>query len=982
MCLEYSNGGSCYQSIELLQKRISILEQENARLRALLVKHGILEDEELGESERGSGVEMLFPEITAWHARVFYSYFKGRKDVYAKRNVTREGKGVYYPVCDNFWVQGMCPRRDGAKIRCMDCSCRQWTPLNQRVLMRHLQGVADDGRDVVGIYPLLENECCHFLVFDFDNHDEESEIDWRSEVDTLRQLCFQLGVPVLVERSRSGNGAHVWLFFEEEIPSIEARRFGSCLLTKGAEMVNQKSFLAYDRMLPAQDKLPEGGLGNLIALPLQGGALKSGNGAFVDSCWQPYANQWAILQQTGRVSLEFVREKIQDWGGAGEIGIVSRIANLEAEQPWKKQEQILHNSDVDGMLKLVDSCMLYVRCDNLKPRICNMLRRCASFSNPMYFRNRSMGLSVKGIARIIPCYMEDDVYIGIPRGKRDYVLDLLRDCGIPVNYEDIRNSGRHINVSFTAQLYPEQQQAADAMLKHDIGILQAATAFGKTAVGAYLVAERSVNTLILVHNREILKNWVEDLQRFLKIDEPLPEYTTPSGQKRHRKGHIGRLYAAHNSVGGIIDVAMVTSLGNDDEINPLVREYGMVIMDECHHGAAYQANCVLNHINAKFVYGLTATPKRDDGMEQKVLMTFGPVRYRYTARQRAESQNVQHFVYPRFTRFCTLSADEKIQSLYQRIISDSVRNELIINDVLSTVADGRTPLVLTKFKSHAQYILKALTDKVPHVFLLQGGRKNKERDDVRRRLLATPPDEPVVVVAIGQYIGEGFNYPRLDTLMLAVPISWEGNVEQYAGRLHRTYASKKDVVIYDYVDIRERVFDRMYSKRLRTYKRMGYSLYIPGALFESTNDSGSFYDGSSYELPLERDILNAGGEIIVSSPYLSRKSVQWVLDLISSRAEKVLQLTILTQPPDVFPAREQEVRFLLDLLQGSGVKVLSLKELHERFVIIDNHIVWYGNANFLSQRKDGDNVLRMDNAEAAADILCVIKNKIQQVVAG
>ncbi|MBQ2380748.1 MAG: DEAD/DEAH box helicase family protein [Akkermansia sp.] len=592
-----------------------------------------------------------------------------------------------------------------------------------------------------------------------------------------------------------------------------------------------------------------------------------------------------------------------------------------------------------------------------------------------------MGLSVKGISRIIPCYSEDEVYIGLPRGKRDYVLDLLRDHGIAVDYEDIRNSGRLIDVEFTAQLYPEQQQAADAMLKHDIGILQAATAFGKTAVGAYLIAARKVNTLILLHNREILKNWVEDLHRFLKLDEALPEYTTPLGRKRNRKGHIGRLFAAHNSVGGIIDVAMITSLGNDDEINPLVRQYGMVIMDECHHGAAYQANCVLNCINAKYVYGLTATPKRDDGMEQKVLMAFGPVRYRYTARQRAESQNVQHFVYPRFTRFCSLSENEKIQTLYQRVISDSVRNDLIIQDVLSAVSDGRTPLVLTKFKSHAQHILDALKGKVPHVFLLQGGRKNKERDEVRRCLLSTPPDEPVVVVAIGQYIGEGFNFPRLDTLMLTVPIAWEGNVEQYAGRLHRTYADKKDVVIYDYVDIRERVFDRMYGKRLRIYKRMGYSVYSPGVLFESMSNNRSFYAGETYELPLERDILNATEEIVISSTILNSKGVQWLLDVLSARADKALSVTILTLDAAAFPEREEALRRLMGLLHASGVKVLSLKELHERFVIIDNHIVWYGNANFLSQRKDGDNVLRMDNAEAAADILCAIKNKIQQVVA-
>lgn len=957
-----------------LQRLMEQLREENARLKSLLVQHGIEY-----EPEAAAGAlqqEMIFPEITAAHARVFYSYFKGRKDVYARRNVTREGKGVYYPVCDNFWVPEKCPRRDGRKMRCMECPQRQWTPLNQRVLMRHLQGRAEDGRDVVGVYPLLEDETCHFLVFDFDNHDGDAEIDWRGEVDTLRRLCAELGVEALVERSRSGNGAHVWIFFEEAISAREARRFGACLLTRGAELVNQKSFLAYDRMLPSQEQMPEGGLGNLIALPLQGMALRGGNSAFVDENWRAYPDQWARLQQIGRLSPDFVRAGIHAWGVAGELGSVSHVESIEAAQPWKKREFVLHREDVEGAIKLVDSCMLYVRTDNLRPRLCNTLRRLASFRNPLFFRNRAMGLSVKGISRIIPCFDEDEAYIGIPRGKREQVLELCRDADIPVLCEDLRNSGRVISVEFTAQLYPEQQRAAEAMLQHDIGILQAATAFGKTAVGAYLIAARKVNTLVLVHNREILKNWVEDLQKFLCLNEAMPEFTTPGGRTRKRKSHIGRLFAAHCSVGGLIDVAMVTSLGAAEDISPLVREYGMVIMDECHHGAAYQANTVLNRVNARYVYGLTATPKRDDGMEQKVLMAFGPIRYRFTARQRAESQNVHHAVYPRFTRFCAVGEDRSIQELYRQVVGDAVRNELIIKDVLTAVASGRTPLVLTKFKAHAEALLGALTGKVQHLFLLQGGRNTKEREEVRSRLLAVPPREPVAVVAIGQYIGEGFNYPRLDTLMLAAPIAWEGNVEQYAGRLHRDYEGKREVIIYDYVDIRVRVFDRMYAKRLRTYKRIGYSLYKPRPLFEAVEVGGCFYESAAFEYPLEKDILEAQEEIVVSSTALNRKGVKWFLELLDERVDKPLRVSVLTLEPSVFPERAEEVQRLLSLLRNSGVGVQTFAEHHEHFVILDRRIVWYGNANFLSLRKDSDNVLRMENADAAADILCAVADRM------
>lgn len=954
--------------------RIRELDAEIKRLRAILKAHGI--------SERGEEKDALFspspmirmPMITAQHARVLYSFFRGRKDVFSRRNVNKDGRGVYYPVCENFWVQGKCPRRDGEKVRCMDCPNRQWIPLSQRVLMRHLKGADEDGRDVVGIYPMLEDETCCFLVFDFDCHDEEIHFDWRAEVSALRAICEHEGVDALVERSRSGKGAHVWLFFAEPISASDARRFGSCLLTKGAESVNQKTFISYDRMLPAQDHMPEGGLGNLIALPLQGRALRAGNSAFVDAQWVAYEDQWAHLQKVKKIPASFVRDMIRQWGAHGDTGVLSLIADDEATSPWKLHEFILHAEDVEGELILVDSCRLYVRSDNLKARLCNTLRRLASFRNPVYFRNRAMGLSVKGVSRIIPCFSEDEAYIGLPRGKREQLLQLAEQAGIVVRYEDIRNAGRTLSVEFTATLYPEQQKAADAMLQYDMGILQAATAFGKTAVGSYLIAARKVNTLVLVHNREIMKNWVDDLTRFLEFTEPLPEYTTPTGRIRKRKSHIGRLFSAHDSVGGLVDVAMLPSLGCEDAIKNIVRQYGMVIMDECHHVAAYQAEQVLNAVTAKYVYGLTATPKRDDGMDQKLLMLFGAIRYKFTARQRAEMQGIRHLLYPRFTQFTCLSESSKIHDIYQMLIEDEMRNQLIVNDVTACLAEKRTPLVITKFKRHAEYFVQQLHDKAQHVFLLQGGRNTKEREALRAAMLAVPPRESVVLVAIGQYIGEGFNYPRLDTLMLATPISWAGNVEQYAGRLHRDYAGKQEVVIYDYVDMRVRVLDRMYAKRLKAYKKIGYSVYQLGSLFEATADS-SFYEGTQYEPVLEKDLLSASEEIIISSPMLNKTGAGWLCSIAPQIVAQGVNIIVLTLPPELFTERATELSLIIANLKSQGIEVRACEALHEHFAVIDRTFVWYGNANFLSLRKAEDNVIRIKNSCVAADILCAIADE-------
>ena len=951
--------------INLLHNRIHQLELEVQSLRKLLK----LQDRECEIVVRDLP---FLPVITAWHAKVLYSYFRGRKDVFSKRNVNKEGKGVYYPVCENFWVAGKCPRRVGEKVRCMDCRHRKWVPLSQRVLMRHLKGESEDGRDVVGIYPLLENGNCCFLVFDFDHHDELSTCDWRAEVEALRKVCNILGVDALVERSRSGEGAHVWIFFEEEISAVEARLFGSCLLTRGAELVNQKSFLSYDRMLPAQDTLPPGGLGNLIALPLQGRALLQENSAFVDEEWRAYPDQWGQLQKTRRLSSDYVSAKIKEWSIGGKEGILSCLSSDEIERPWKNDGFTIRREDIDGMLHIVESSMLYIRVDNLKPRLCNTLRRIASFSNPLYYRNRAMGLSVRGVSRIIPCYLENEPYICIPRGKKEQLLDLIHQGRIPLRYEDVRNAGTFLNVTFKAELYQEQQKAADTMLQHDIGILQAATAFGKTAVGAYLIAARKVNTLVLVHNREIMKNWLDDLSQFLKIEEPLPEYKNRSGKIRKRKNHIGCLYSAHDSIGGLIDVAMISSLGTIDDIKPLIKEYGLVIMDECHHAAAFQAEQVLREVNAKYVYGLTATPKRDDGMEQKILMAFGPIRYRFTAKQRAEMQNVRHLIYPRFTRFCILDDNLKIQEVYRKLISDEVRNALIIQDVVDCIAQKHTPLLLTKFKAHADYLYRALKGHAQHVFLLKGGRNSKERTEIRQALLNVPVNESVAVVAIGQYIGEGFNYPRLDTLLLTTPISWEGNVEQYAGRLHRDYDGKQEVIIYDYVDVCIKMLDSMYSKRLKTYRRIGYSLYMPGPLFGDESEDSGFYSAAAYEYPMENDIMAAKNEIIISSPVLNKKGVAWLLSFISGVLHRGVRVCVLTIPSQAFPERATQLELLHSHLKASGISVMCSHRYCGHFTIIDRSIVWYGNANCLSMRKDDDHMLRMCNSVVAADLMSVV----------
>ena len=639
-----------------------------------------------------------------------------------------------------------------------------------------------------------------------------------------------------------------------------------------------RSFKYYDRMLPAQDHLPintktgKPGLGNLVALPLQGQALKHGNSAFVDENWNAYPNQWDYLREIKKISTETVEKKIQEWSLSGILGVLNNdfnmdtvdtdsIADEKETKPWKKGKIAFRKEDVSATVEIVIADKVYISTKSMKPRMQNALRRMAAFSNPDFYKKSAMGLSTKGIPRIIFCGYDEDGYICIPRALLESIVDRFQEADIPITLTDHRTVGNALDVTFNGTLYDEQMRAAKAILEYDNGILAATTSFGKTVVGAYMIAERKTNTLILVHNTEIQKNWIDDLNKFLDINAELPEYKTKTGRVKKRKNIIGKLHAGHNSMTGIIDVAIFSSLGKGDEINPKLAQYGMVIMDECHHGAAQTVEDIVGSAKAKYVYGLTATPKREDGLEKKVFMQFGPIRFRYTAKERAEKQGIDHFVYPRFTRLVSAS-NLKVTEANRAVIECESRNEQIISDVVNCIQNGRTPLVLTKYKEHAELLYQRLQGKADHVYLLQGGGSRKAKDKMRIQMRAVPDAESIVLVAIDKYIGEGFNFPRLDTMMLTMPAAAEGNIEQFAGRLHRDYDTKTEVIIYDYVDSHIRVLEKMYHKRLRTYKKIGYE--ICNNIIVEKQNANTIFDIDSYEKVYEKDLLEANKEIIKS----------------------------------------------------------------------------------------------------------------------
>ncbi|MCQ2499613.1 MAG: DEAD/DEAH box helicase family protein [Lachnospiraceae bacterium] len=942
--------------------------------------------------EDDQGARIIPVNITKNHVDYFYYLFKGRSDVYSMRYGKankKTGKHGYYTQCSNIWKYGICPKKNDYQYSCSQCPNQVYKGLTGQALYEHLVGAKEDASDVIGIYPMLPDETINFLVFDFDCHDEavngdddaNPDLEWMGEVNAFRKICEMNDVPILVERSRSGKGAHIWMFFEKPILAATARKFGAALLTKGAESVNMRSFKYYDRMLPAQDHIPlnqktgKPGLGNLVALPLQGQALKNGNSAFIDENWNAYHHQWECLIAVTKIKTEYVEEKIKLWSSEGVLGTLCTEFDVsdtdatatEKSKPWDKNKSILHKEDVSCTVEIVVDDKVYICKKNMKPRMQNTFRRMAAFSNPDFYKKAGMGLNVRNISRIISCGYDDGDYICLPRALKDSIIDTLNTSGILYTLTDKRCEGASLDVTFKGELYEEQMRGAEAILSNENGVLAATTSFGKTVVGAYMIAERKVNTLILVHNTEIQKNWIEDLEKFLDIKAELPEYQTKTGRIKKRKSLIGKVYAGHNSLTGIIDVAIFSSLGKGDDINPIVENYGMVIMDECHHGAAQTVEDVVGAAKAKYVYGLTATPKREDGLEKKVFMQFGPIRFRYTAKERALKQGIDHFVYPRFTRLVS-STDLKVTEANRAVIESEQRNDQIILDVEECLCNGRTPLVLTKYKEHAQLLYKRLEEKADHVYLLQGGGSRKEKDEIRSQMRLVPETESVVLVAIDKYIGEGFNFPRLDTMMLTMPAAAEGNIEQFAGRLHRDYETKQDVIIYDYVDSHIRVLEKMYHKRLRTYKKIGYEICSNVTIEKQVTNS--IFDIDSYESVYEKDLLEANNEIVISSPGLNQSKVTSFIRLIRRKQEDGIKLTIVTLDSEGYPEEKiEDTKLLIQMLKDNAINVCEKEHMHEHFAVIDKQIVWYGSMNLLSRAKADDNLIRVESKDAALELM-------------
>ena len=744
---------------------------------------------------------------------LFLSLFRGRSDVFPRRFQNRKTqKSGYTPVCRNEWVRNVCQK---PKIKCVNCKHKQFVPVSEDVIVWHLQGFDNAGNEfVMGMYPMLLDETCYFLVVDFDKS------NWAKDAVAFLKTCHSLSLPAVLERSRSGNGGHVWLFFEEAVSAALARKLGAHILTETMESNPELGLDSYDRFFPNQDTLPKGGFGNLIALPLQKTARYQKNSVFIDEHLQPYDDQWAYLAGIKKITSSEIESVVSQAESKGRIiGVKINIDEEENRTPWRPNIQYPAIEFAEE-IHLVVSNEIFIAKEPLPKSLLNRLIRIAAFQNPEFYKAQAMRLPVYDKPRIIGCARDYSHHIGLPRGCHDEIIDLLKDLKIKHTKQIELNEGQPIEVQFNGELKPEQQMAVDTLIQTEIGVLSATTAFGKTVVAAWLIAKRAVNTLIIVHTKQLQDQWRQRIEQFLGI---------PAKK-------IGGYGGGRKKVHGIVDVALIQSLVKHKDVTTFLGQYGHVIVDECHHIPSISFDEIVRQVKAKYVTGLSATLVRKDGHHPITTMRCGPVRYVVSAKEQAISRPFEHYVFVRPTSFIPFnesSDDQRIQfqHLYDQMIQDENRNDLICSDIVDAVKKGRVPLVLTERNEHLDLLNEKLSPQIKNIIILRGGMGSKAIKSAISQLTLIPENEERLILATGKFVGEGFDDARLDTLFLTLPVSWKGTIAQYVGRLNRLHESKREVQVYDYADLSVAMLEKMFQRRCKAYESVGYKILRPASAY-------------------------------------------------------------------------------------------------------------------------------------------------------
>jgi superfamily II DNA or RNA helicase len=706
--------------------------------------------------------------------KLFRALFRGREDVYAVFwSNERTGKKGYSPACEDPWSS----RKEKPK---------KYLPLTDEVILSHLSG-----ERTIGVYPLLKDDSCWFLACDFDKE------GWALDALAFLNICKDYRVPAYLERSRSGNGGHVWTFFSAPVSATSARQLGIRLLKETMVIRAEMDLASYDRFFPSQDFLPRAGFGNLIALPLQKKCRALGNTEFLnldDPELRPWPDQWSFLSQIKRLGPSQVEALL------GKIPPVS----VGPSNPVTLSPSIRQRYPAPKQIRSALGAALSVEKSGIPPWLLAQMKQLALLHNPQFYEREKLRLSTWRIPRFIRCYEEDASHIHLPRGTVEELREIAAEAGTEFSLTDQRPVLEKLSLKFVGSLTPEQMNAVRAVLSDEMGVLIAPPGAGKTVMGCYAVAERNVPTLILAHRKPILDQWRTQLGALLGLSPRL----------------VGQVGGGRNRQTGVIDLGMMQSLKRFDDLEAFFSKYGFIIVDECHHLPAFTFEACVKRAPVRYILGLTATPYRRDGLQEIIILQCGSIRHTMAPIENSFSRTL----FVRETPFTFLEDQEPpIQEIFRCLVRDDERNEMIRTDVCQALTQGRRCLILSHWKEHCELLADGLRERGKSPQVLSGTLGKKTRSAMLRSLQDTSSDKELLIIATGQYLGEGFDCPQVDTLFLAFPLSFKGKLIQYVGRALRSHEDKSSVRVYDYVDTRVPILRKMYAKREKTYRSLRFA---------------------------------------------------------------------------------------------------------------------------------------------------------------
>lgn len=854
--------------------------------------------------------------------RLYMEYFAGRTDVLAQK--WSNGKG-YSPALRN-WYAFYQTRNNPENQQQLT---KQYLPYTKKVVYDQIS--SSDAYHRYGIYPLLPNDCTKLLAFDLDKH--TSTLDPDQATKSIVDTCSKYHLDCLPEISSSGNSFHVWIFFAEPIKAKLARQLGKLLLMSAMMDGEGVDLSCFDRLIPAQDHLPKKGFGNLIALPLKWSDVKDGKSIFTDRNLQPTDPDQLFdqLEKTKKYSgVEIENSVNQIIADLGLMPGVNQAFDLSQFQSFPKE--------VTGYI----GGQLFIRRSNLTRKEQLALLGLATFQNPEFIKKQKMRMPVWDVPSMLTAGAIDGQYLCLPRGILNEIK-VHSSCHLTTQFTEPSS----LKVEFNGRLRPQQTEAVKALGDSQLGIICAHTGFGKTIVGCNLIAKRHLPTLIIVPTVNIARQWQQTALKFLSIDgEPFLEKTATG--KKVKKQRVEIINGTRNHPSRLVDIVNIRKLGrmSSQERARFYQSYGQIIIDECHHISAVTFEKVLDEANVKYIVGLTATLERSDGLQRFVSYRCGQVKY-----QSSEEADVliHRYLYTRYTSIGETEGFEPSLTYAKKVTlleNSGERNREIVGDAVNCLKQGRHILLLSTRVKHLQILAKMLRQSFTDcpIYLVHGGASQKE-------LKIKDTKAAYILLSTNTYVGEGFDLPSLDTLFFALPFSWKGNTQQYLGRLERGLDKKDELRVFDYVDIADPMFGRMFQKRARVYKQDHYEFVAQ----DGKHSYRSAYLTKDDYLPIWLNDVRKGKEIVVTVKQVSRQLIETVNHL----AMQGKKITVVLAKKD----EGQKLRFL------SSVTIKSGSDLKSNVCVIDRHVCWYGNINFAGRSFKDSSAIRLLNQEVARKLL-------------